>query len=95
MLGCVALLAREEFIDHTQVQAARLVLQPLFIDVAGERVNLVGDTEQRGKDATAGAAVTTFITPFGLLITGKSAVVKAGSAMFGRVRTDVAVLPQR
>ena len=69
--------------------AARLVLRPLFIDIAGERVNLVGFTKERGKDGTAAAAITTAITPFGLLITGKSATVPTGSLLLGRIRSDV------
>jgi len=73
-------------------KAARLRLIPLFIDYAGERVNLVGSTSERGKDATTAAAITTAITPFGLFITGKSATVPPGSLLLGRVRTD-ATLP--
>jgi hypothetical protein len=38
-------------------KAARLVLRPLFVEVGGQRVNLVGMTNEKGKDATAGAAV--------------------------------------
>lgn len=73
---------------------ARLVLQPLFVEVGGHRVNLVGDAEHRGKDATAGAAAVTLITPLGLFITGKTAVVPAGTPLFARVRSDV-TLAQR
>lgn len=71
-------------------KAGSLVLRPLFIDIRGERVNLVGATADKGHDGTAAAAVTTaLIGGFGLIITGKSAVVPAGSPLYGRVRTDV------
>ena len=76
-------------------KAAALSLRPLFVEVAGQRVNLVGTSTEKGHDATAGAAVTTILVgAFGLIITGKSAKVPIGSTMFGRVRTVVA-LPQR
>jgi len=71
-------------------KAGSLVLRPLFIDIGGERVNLVGVTADNGHDGTAAAAVTTaLIGGFGLIITGKSAVVPAGSQLYGRVRADV------
>ena len=71
-------------------KAGRLVLRPLFIDIGGERVNLVGAIADKGHDGTAAAAVTTaLIGGFGLIITGKSAVVPAGSPLYGRVRSDV------
>lgn len=76
-------------------KAAKLTLAPLFVDVAGQRVNLVGTSVEKGSDATAGAAVgTVLVGVFGLIITGKSATVPTGSILFGRVRTDVAI-PQR
>jgi hypothetical protein len=71
-------------------KAGNLVLRPLFIDIRGEHVNLVGATADEGHDGTAAAAITTaLIGGFGLMITGKSAVVPAGSRLYGRVRTDV------
>ena len=76
-------------------QAGKLVLRPLFIDMNGRRINLVGTTSHHGSDATAAAAVTTAITPFGLFITGKSAAVPAGSVLFGQVRSDVSLLALR
>jgi len=70
-------------------KAGRLVLRPLFVDIAGERVNFVGISVDEGRDGTAAAAVTTaLIGAFGLVITGKSATVPAGSPLYGRVRTD-------
>ena len=73
-------------------KAGRLVLQPLFIEVAGERINLVGANERRGKDSTTGVAVgSLLISGWGLFITGKSASVPAGSPLPGRVRSDVAL----
>lgn len=73
-------------------KAGRLVLQPLFIDVSGERINLLGTNDQRGKDSTAGVAVgSLLISGLGIFITGRSASVPAGSPLPGRVRTDVAL----
>jgi hypothetical protein len=73
-------------------KAGRLVLRPLFIDVGGERVNLVGATDQRGKDSTAGVAVGSLVlSGWGIFITGKSASVPAGSSLPGRVRTDATI----
>ena len=72
-------------------KAARLVLEPLFIDFAGERVNLIGEKTNRGTDGTTAAAIVTLVTPLGLAITGKTATKPAGSVLEGRVRTDVAL----
>ena len=71
-------------------KSGRLVLRPLFIDVAGKRVNLVGVNSENGSDATGGVAVASVLTNgLMLFVTGKSASVPAGSPMLGRVRTDV------
>ena len=73
-------------------KAARLTLRPLFVEVGNERVNLVGLSEEAGADATAGAAVATILAgAFGLVITGKSAVVPAGSAILAKVRRDAEI----
>lgn len=69
-------------------KAGKLVLAPVFVELDGRRVMLMGVTQQSGKDATAGAAVASVLTPLGLIITGKSATVPAGSVLFGRVRSD-------
>jgi hypothetical protein len=71
-------------------KAGRLVLRPLFVDVAGQRVNLVGVRVERGSDATTGVAVgSLLISGLGIFITGKSASVPAGSFLPGRVRSEV------
>ena len=73
-------------------QAGSLVLRPLFVELSGQRINLEGVFEQRGKKQVGGAAVTTVITGgLGLIITGKSATLPAGSPLDGRVRNDVTV----
>ena len=73
-------------------KAGRLVLRPLFIEIGGKRINLVGTSDQRGKDSTAGVAVgSLLISGWGIFITGKSATVPAGSSLPGRVRSDVAL----
>jgi hypothetical protein len=72
-----------------------LVLRPLFIDVASERVNLVGTTDQRGRDSSTGIAVgSLLLSGLGIFITGKSASVPADSPMAGRVRSDATIKPQ-
>lgn len=71
-------------------KSGSLVLRPLFIEVAGKRVNLAGTTSESGSDATGGVAVASILTNgLSLFITGKSASVPAGSVMLGRIRTDV------
>lgn len=73
-------------------QSARFALRPLYVDIAGHRVNLAGTSEQKGKNAVAAAAVTTVLTNgLGLFITGKSAVLPAGSTLLGEVRSDVTI----
>lgn len=70
-------------------KAAKLTLSPLFVQLDGQRVNLAGATDAAGSDATAAAAVSTVLFGvFGLAITGKSAVLPAGSVLYGRVRND-------
>jgi hypothetical protein len=70
----------------------RLVLRPLFIEIAGERINLIGTSDEHGKDATAGvAAGSLLLSGWGMFITGKSASVPAGSPLPARVRSDVAL----
>lgn len=78
-------------------KSGSLVLRPLFVELGGQRINLEGVTEQRGKEQVGGAAVTTaLLGGFGLIITGKSATVPAGSPLNGRVRNDVRLaLPTR
>jgi hypothetical protein len=75
-------------------KSGRLVLRPLFIEIAGRRVNLVGTSSESGKDATGGVAVASVLTNgLGLFITGRSASVPPGSAILGQVRTDVTLPP--
>lgn len=77
-------------------KAGSLRLRPLFIEVGGQRINLEGGTEESGKEQIGGAAVATFLTGgLGLIITGKSAQVPAGSPLYGHVRTDALIPPQR
>jgi len=71
-------------------EAGSLVLRPLFVDLGGQRINFDGVAEQRGKGQVGSAAVTTILTGgFGLIITGKSATMAAGSPIEGWVRSDV------
>lgn len=74
-------------------KSGSLVLRPLFVEWGGQRINLEGVTEQRGKEQVGGAAVTTaLLGGFGLIITGKSATVPAGSPLNGRIRSDVTLV---
>lgn len=71
-------------------KAAKFTLQPLFIDLEGRRINLAGRHQESGQEATAAAAVTTVLTAgIGLIITGKSARLPAGSEVVGELRDDV------
>ncbi|MEO5773094.1 MAG: hypothetical protein ABIQ32_03115 [Sphingomicrobium sp.] len=64
-----------------------LVLRPLFIDVDGRRVNLEGTLSQKGSSGQ-GAAIPAVIVAgsLGLIITGRSARVPAGTRISARVR---------
>jgi hypothetical protein len=72
-------------------KAGKFSLVPLFVELPGRRVNLVGEQQTRGKRQVGAAAVTSVITTFGIFITGKSAILPAGSPLVGEVRTDVEV----
>lgn len=73
-------------------KAGKLVLQPLFITLGGERVYLAGQAVERGADATTGVAVgSLLLSGLGMFITGKSASLPAGTRIDGRIRTDVSV----
>lgn len=69
-----------------------LVLRPLFIELGGTRINLEGIAQTSGKEQVGGAAVATVLTGgLGLIITGKSAQMPAGSELMGMVRNNVTV----
>lgn len=71
-------------------KAAKFTLRPLFIEVGDRRINLIGERQERGARATAPAAVATVLTGgFGMIITGKSAELPAGSVINAELREDV------
>ena len=71
-----------------------LTLAPLFIDLAGRRLNLTGSHRATGSGAVAPAAVTTVLAgAFGLIITGRSARVPAGTLLNGELRDDTRLVP--
>ena len=71
-------------------KAGKLALQPLFIELAGKRVYLVGTSSEKGKDATGGVAAASILASgLFLFVTGKSASVAPGTPLLGRIRTDV------
>ena len=74
--------------------SGHLVLAPLFIDWAGDRIYLRGHSETAGKGAV-GASVATqvLLSPLGFFISGKSATLPAGSAIEAEIRNDVKVVP--
>lgn len=73
-------------------KAAKFTLRPLFVELGGRRVNLTGRRQQAGEKGTTAAAVTTFLAGgLGLIITGKSATLAAGSEVLAEVRDDMAV----
>lgn len=73
--------------------AGRLVLVPLFIEWNGDRIYLRGRSEADGQGAV-GASVATqiLLSPLGVLISGRSASVPAGSSLDGEVRNNVMVI---
>lgn len=74
-------------------QPGRLVLQPLFASVSGERIYLAGNVYSRGADATTGVAVgSLLLTPLGIFITGKSASIAPGTRIDARTRNDVNIV---
>lgn len=73
-------------------KAAKFSLRPLFVDLNGQRVNLVGGHDQQGKKGVAAAAVTTVLFGvMGIIITGKSATLPANSVIHGAIRNDVLI----
>ena len=75
-------------------KAGKLVLTPLFVEIAGKRVNLVGKSSESGKDSTGGVAAASILASgLFLIVTGKSAAVASGSPIVGHVRTDVILPP--
>jgi hypothetical protein len=77
-------------------KAGSLSLRPLFIEIGGQRINLEGAAEEVGKEQVRGAAIATVLTGgLGLIITGKSAKLDAGSPLTGWVRNDATILPQQ
>ncbi len=77
-------------------KSGTMALRPLFIELGGQRLNLTGATSSRGKGAVGAAAVSTVLVgALGLIITGKNAVVAAGSPLTGELRDDAMVPPVR
>lgn len=75
-------------------QAGRLTLSPLFVEIAGTRVNLIGTSSEKGKDSTGGVAAASILTSgLLLMVTGKSASIASGSPIAGQVRNDVTLPP--
>lgn len=79
--------------DRTQFgKGAKFTLRPLFIEFGGQRINLVGTATTKGRNQVGAAAVTTvLIGGIGLLITGRSATLSAGSELRGEIRSDVSL----
>ena len=74
-------------------KSAKFVVRPLFIDLAGRRINLVGNNAHSGDRAVTESAIATAVVTFGVFITGKSATLPAGSVLHGAVRDDAVVSP--
>ena len=73
-----------------------LSLRPLFIEIGDQRINLEGAAEEVGKEQVGGAAIATVLTGgLGLVITGKSARLDAGSPLTGWVRNDATISPHQ
>lgn len=64
-----------------------LVLRPMFIEFAGRRVNLEGALTSKGASGKAGAIPGVIIAgSLGLILTGRSAHIPAGTHLSARVR---------
>ena len=75
-------------------RGAKLALVPLFIEWRGERIFLRGRHEETGGSGVgASVATTVLLSPLGVLISGKSATVPAGSTINGEIRGDVRLVP--
>ena len=75
-------------------QGARLTLVPLFIDAPGRRITLSGTLRQEGSSPTTEvAAASLLVSGLGLFITGKSALVPAGTVIPAVLRSDVTFDP--
>jgi hypothetical protein len=73
-------------------RGAKFTLVPLFVDFGGQRINLTGAAKTEGRSQVGAAAVTTvLIGGVGLLITGRSATLPAGSELRGEVRSEVSL----
>jgi hypothetical protein len=75
-------------------KSAKFTLRPLFIELAGKRINLDGLTPRKGDKAVTEAAIATVLTGgLGVFITGKSARLPGGSIIMGTVRNDTVIAP--
>lgn len=74
-------------------KSGKLELRLLFVEAGGNRVRLDGRAASRGPSGTAGTVVTAVLAgTFAAFVTGKSAVVPAGSPMTGFIERDLPIV---
>jgi hypothetical protein len=75
-------------------QSGRMELMLLHVDVGAARIRLDGRAGASGRGSTAdNVATTAFAFAFAPFVTGKSAVLPAGSPMTGYVQRDMPIAP--
>ena len=83
-----------EIVRHTAKgaygKAGKLELRLLHVTVGGRRIRLDGGNEHEGANAAVPAIASGIVTGiFGAIITGKTAVIPAGTRMTGYVHRDL------
>ena len=74
--------------------AGRFMVKPLFIEWRGERIHLRGGREAQGDSQVAASALTSvLLSGLGVLISGTSANLPAGSIIEAEIRSHVSVVP--
>jgi hypothetical protein len=77
-------------------KAGRLSVKPMFVEVAGHRILLDGAAAERGKKGLAPALLTApVVGAVAAFVSGKSAVLEAGTRIDGFVRRDLVLRQAR
>lgn len=77
-------------------ESGRMELMLLYVEVASTRIRLDGRVGTSAGGGTADSIATTaFAYAFAPFVTGKSAVLPAGSAMIGYVQRDLPIEPAK
>lgn len=77
-------------------ESGRMEFMLLYVDVGSARIRLDGRAGASGRGAVADSVATTaFAYAFAPFVTGKSAVLPAGSLMIGYVQHDLPIEPAK